>query len=102
MKTKIKLVMQAKPQDVAGWPHINFNYAQAAGPTYMVKMRVDRHEYFSGVLVLQFCPSGDTDTNRIPSHHSYAVGIFGQPESIGVQHLVFVLPIRFWSYATRF
>lgn len=30
MKTKIKLVMQAKPQDVAGWPHINFNYAQAA------------------------------------------------------------------------
>lgn len=31
MKTRIKLVMQAKPQDVAGWPHINFNYAQAAG-----------------------------------------------------------------------
>ncbi|MCI8442813.1 MAG: hypothetical protein HFG27_09815 [Provencibacterium sp.] len=30
MKTKIKLVMQAKPENVAGWPHINFNYEQAA------------------------------------------------------------------------
>lgn len=30
MKTKIKLVMQAKPKDVAGWPHINFDYQQAA------------------------------------------------------------------------
>lgn len=30
MKTKIKLVMQAKPRDTAGWPHINFDYLQAA------------------------------------------------------------------------
>lgn len=31
METKIKLMIQAKPKDTAGWPHINFNYEQAAG-----------------------------------------------------------------------
>lgn len=31
METKIKLMIQAKPKDTAGWPHINFNYKQAAG-----------------------------------------------------------------------
>ena len=30
MKTKIKFVLQAKPENTPGWPHINFNYRQAA------------------------------------------------------------------------
>lgn len=30
MNTKIKFIMQAKPEDTPGWPHINFNYRQAA------------------------------------------------------------------------
>lgn len=39
------------------------------------QMSIDSHEYLSGGLVFKFRPSGDTDTNRIPSHHSYAIGI---------------------------
>lgn len=50
MKTKIKLVMQAKPKGVAGWPHINFNYAQAAEQiTAALQARMPEAEIFSFV-----------------------------------------------------
>ena len=42
----------------------------------------------AAVLLLGGCAEEKT------SHHSYAIGIFGQPESIGVQHLIFVLTIE--------
>ena len=30
METRVKLMIQAKPENEAGWPHINFNYSQLA------------------------------------------------------------------------
>jgi len=58
METKITLMIQAKPQNTAGWPHINFNYAQAADQIQgALKQRMPE-------AILDVCISSDVQAAR--------------------------------------